>query len=159
MDESNEHEIESKSYIYPVSGSGIVSHNTITESGSATITTIQFGKYKMMDLYLLITAAAQTHGDTLNFYVDFSPSNKDDGSALWVNVCHFNVIYGDGGAKAYHVLLNSMVPDGVEDITTDCSAGSYRKTIFSHKMRVRYDIVGGSGNASFAYELHYSGRD
>ncbi len=155
----DENEIESKSYIHSISGNGIISHDTITESGSATISTIQFSKYKMMDLYLLITAAAQTHGDTLDFYVDFNPSDKDDGNALWINVCHFNVIYGDGGAKTYHVLLNSMVSDGVEDVSADCSASGYRKTIFSNNLRVRYAIVDGSGNASFDYELHYAGRD
>lgn len=155
----NINEFESKGLMNITTGNGIIAHSTITESGSATVTNIPLGKYKAMDLYFVILETANTHSDTLNFYVDFNPSIEDDDTDLWINVCHFNVIYGDTGAKVYHLLLNSMTNDGVEDVTNDCNAGSYRKTIFSNKVRVRYTVTDSSGNASFKYELHYAGRD
>jgi len=115
------------------------------------------GKYKELQVFCSVTAAAAAAGDTLDVYIDTSPN----AGTTWFNAIHFTQVLGNGGAKSFQATLAPSASAGtsVTATTADAASGAVRPTMLCDYVRVRYVIVdGGAHGQSFTLNVLAWGR-
>jgi hypothetical protein len=101
-----------------------------------------------LSLELNVTAAAAAAGDTLDVFVQTLIDQVN-----WLDICHFTLVLGNGGAKRYVAKIAHAVTQAMWDNATPLAAGQVRN-VTGDAYRVRYTIVdGGAHGQSFTFAV------
>lgn len=97
-----------------------------------------------------VTAAATDVGDTLDAQVQTSV--EIGGTTVWIPVCSFTQVLGNGGAKRHVGKIVATEAQAMFENGASLAAGSIRH-LFGDSWRVRWVIADADANASFTFSV------
>lgn len=114
-----------------------------TNTTAVPITRPQNGMILVCDL----TSAATDVGDTLDIKVQTLIGG------LWVDVCYFTQMLGNGGTKRFGAKLMTQTAFSLGDIAGALTAGNVRH-LFGEAWRVNYVVVDANANSAFTFAVY-----
>lgn len=100
-----------------------------------------------MQLVCDLTAAAADVGDTLDIKV------QTQLGGIWVDVCYFTQMLGNGGAKRFGAKLMGQTAFALGDIAGALTAGNIRH-LLGDAWRVNYVVVDANANSAFTFAVY-----